>query len=103
MKPPALGIRRVYSIRLLPVARIAIAANTNAHGAIDPIDATIAGIVRNTLSAGATFASVLDVVSNRPIEPGGSLLAGAAALCLCAAVVSLIAVHHLSVRHCHVH
>jgi hypothetical protein len=37
-----------------------------------PIEMTIAGIVRKTLSAGAMFASVLLVVSNSPIEPAGS-------------------------------
>ena len=33
--------------------------------------ATIAGMVRKTLSAGAMFASVLDVVSNSPNEFAG--------------------------------
>jgi hypothetical protein len=71
MKPPALGMRRVNSIRLLPVARIAIAASTNAQGAMEPIAITIAGMVRNTLSAGAMFASVLDVVPKSPMESAG--------------------------------
>src|SRR5581483_9431365 len=97
MNPPALGIRRVNSIRLLPVARIAMAASTNAHGAIEPMDSTIAGIVRNTLSAGAMFASVLDVVPNKPIELAGKLRVAAGAVT--SRVVSLIAVHHLSVRY----
>ena len=74
MNPPADGIRLVNSIRLLPVARIAIIAITNAHGAIVPIAITIAGIVRNTLSAGAMFASVLDVVSNSPSDPDWELV-----------------------------
>src|SRR6185312_794880 len=95
--PPALGIRRVNSIRLLPVARIATAARTNAHGAIEPMAITMAGMVRNTLSAGAMLASVLDVVPNRPIESARSSAAGPA-LVVAGTAVSLIAVHHLSVR-----
>jgi hypothetical protein len=98
MKPPALGIRRVNSIRLLPVARMATAARPNAHGACEPIAITMAGMVRNTLRAGAMLARVLDVVSNKPMELGGSsaFWAGPA---VSRAAVSLIAVHHLSVRY----
>src|ERR1700733_14242493 len=96
MKPPALGLRRVNSIRLLPVARIAIAASTNAHGAIEPIAITIAGMVRNTLSAGAMLASVLEVVPKRPTELAGSSVPDVAGEI---AAVSFIAVYHLSVRY----
>src|SRR5580692_11357799 len=95
MNPPAVGIRRVNSIRLLPVARIATAASTNAHGAIEPIAITIAGIVRNTLSAGAMLASVLDVVPKSPTELAGSSLPVVAG----AATVLFVAMYHVSVRY----
>jgi hypothetical protein len=58
---------------------------------------TIAGMVKNTLSAGAMFASVLEVVPNKPIELAGRLSAVDGMVTF--AVVSLIAVHHLSVRY----
>ena len=66
MKPPALGIGPVNSMRLLPVQRISTAAITNAQGAMAPIQATITGIVRKTLSAGAMLARVLEVVWKKP-------------------------------------
>jgi len=99
MNPPADGIRLVNSIRPLPVARIAI---MNAHGAIVPIAMTIAGIVRNTLSAGAMFASVLDVVSNSPSDPAGSLSAWPSRPGDLV-TASVIAVNHLSIRDGHDH
>jgi len=70
-----------------------------------PIAMTIAGIVRKTLSAGAMFASVLDVVSNSPSDPAETLPDSPALPWRPRALVtaSLIAVNHLSIRDGHDH
>jgi hypothetical protein len=66
---PALGIDRENSDIVFPVARMAIPAIRNAHGACDPIGTTTSVMDRNMPSTGARFASVEEIVSNRLSAP----------------------------------
>ena len=69
---PALGIDLENSDIVLPVARMAIPAIRNAHGACDPIATTTSVMARKMPSTGARFASVEEIVSNRVSAPRAS-------------------------------
>src|ERR1022692_4113911 len=69
---PALGIDRENSDIVLPVARMAIPATRNAHGACEPMATTTSVSDRKIPSTGARLASVDDRASMRLSTPCAS-------------------------------
>src|SRR5499425_1165828 len=84
---PALGIVWENSDIVFPVARMAIPAIRNAHGAIEPIANTTSVIDRKMPSTGARLASVDESVSKSVSAPRASSVCGA-----CSSIVAIAAV-----------
>ena len=84
---PALGIVWENSDIVFPVARMAIPAIRNAHGAMEPMANTTSVIARKMPSTGARLASVDDSVSKRVSAPRASSVCGT-----CSSIVAIAAV-----------